>query len=378
MISGTTRRVPLKVCIVAPSLDILGGQAVVAQRLMGKLAEDPDIELSFIPHNPRLPGPLRLLQRVKYLRTVATSAAYVALLLKRLRAQDVVHVFSASYWSFLLAPTPAVLIGKWYGKRVIVNYRSGEAEDHLTRWPSALRVLRRADAIVVPSGYLVDVFAKFGLQAKSIFNFVDTDRIPYRERKELKPHFLANRNFAPHYNVSCVLRAFALIQREVPEARLTVAGDGEERAMLHDLARQLELRNVEFVGQVSPGEMAALYDRADIYLNSPNIDNMPNSVIEAFAAGLPVVTTSAGGIPYIVTHGETGLMSAPGDHGAIARNALTLLEKPALGQRLTTSARRELLDRYTWPAVHAEWRDAYGIERGAAAGRAEITARLRR
>jgi glycosyltransferase involved in cell wall biosynthesis len=148
--------------------------------------------------------------------------------------------------------------------------------------------------------------------------------------------------------------------------------------MLHELARQLRLRDVEFVGQVAPAEMAQLYDRADIYLNSPNIDNMPNSVIEAFAAGLPVVTTSAGGIPYIVTHGETGLMSAPGDHGALARNALTLLEKPALGQRLTTSARRELLDRYTWPAVHAEWRDAYGIERGAAAGRAEITARLRR
>jgi glycosyltransferase involved in cell wall biosynthesis len=339
---------------------------VVAQRLASKLDQDPDIELSFIPHNPRLPGPLRLLQRVKYVRTVSTSVAYVALLLKRLRTQDVVHVFSASYWSFLLAPTPAVLIGKAYGKRVIVNYRSGEAEDHLTRWPSALRVLRRADAIVTPSGYLVDVFAKFGLKARSIFNFVDIDRIPYRERAELKPNFLANRNFAPHYNVSCVLRAFEVIQCEVPEARLTVAGDGTERPMLHDLARQLELRNVEFVGQVSPAEMAQLYDRADIYLNSPNIDNMPNSVIEAFAAGLPVVTTRAGGIPYIVTHEETGLMSASNDHEALAANALRLLTEPGLAHRLASRARQELLARYTWPAVHAEWRDAYGLPRQSA------------
>jgi glycosyltransferase involved in cell wall biosynthesis len=363
---GTTRSAPLKVCIVAPSLDILGGQAVVAQRLMGKLAEDPDIELSFIPHNPRLPGPLRLLQRVKYVRTIATSVAYVSLLLARLRSQDVVHVFSASYWSFLLAPTPAVLIGKLYGKRVIVNYRSGEAEDHLMRWPSALRVLRRVDAIVTPSGYLVDVFAKFGLKARSIFNFVDVDRIPYRERSEPKPHFLANRNFAPHYNVSCVLRAFQVIQREVPEARLTVAGDGAERAMLHELARELELRNVEFVGQVSPAEMAQLYDRADIYLTSPNIDNMPNSVIEAFAAGLPVVTTSAGGIPYIVTHEETGLMSAPGDHDALAANVLRMLSEPGLAHGLSSRARQELLARYTWPAVHSEWRDAYGLARHSA------------
>jgi glycosyltransferase involved in cell wall biosynthesis len=328
---------------------------------MSKLAEDPDIELSFIPHNPRLPGPLRVLQRVKYVRTVGTSLAYVALLLKKLRTQDVVHVFSASYWSFLLAPTPAVLIGKWHGKRVIVNYRSGEAEDHLKRWPSALRVLRRADAIVVPSGYLVDVFAKFGLKATSIFNFVDTDRIPYRERKELKPHFLANRNFAPHYNVSCVLRAFQLIQRVEPAAQLTVAGDGEERTMLHALAQELGLENVDFVGQVSPVEMARLYDRADIYLNSPNIDNMPNSVIEAFAAGLPVITTSAGGIPYIVTHGETGLMSEPNDHESLAKNAIKLLVESEYGHRLAKQAREALLNRYTWRRVHAQWRDAYGL-----------------
>lgn len=362
MNASATGKAPLKVCIVAPSLDILGGQAVVAQRLMGKLAEDPDIELSFIPHNPRLPGPLRLLQRVKYVRTVTTSIAYVALLLKRLRTQDVVHVFSASYWSFLLAPTPAVLIGRLYGKRVIVNYRSGEAEDHLTRWPSALRVLRRADAIVVPSGYLVDVFAKFGLKATSIFNFVDTDRIPYRERKELKPHFLANRNFAPHYNVSCVLRAFQLIQRQVQEARLTVAGDGEERAMLHDLARELGLRNVEFVGQVSPAEMAQLYDRADVYLNSPNIDNMPNSVIEAFAAGLPVVTTSAGGIPYIVTSEVTGLVGNVGDHDKIASHALRLLQDSKLANRISCTARANLDADYTWGAVRDKWRVIYGLE----------------
>jgi glycosyltransferase involved in cell wall biosynthesis len=107
--------------------------------------------------------------------------------------------------------------------------------------------------------------------------------------------------------------------------------------------------------------MSALYDRADIYLNSPNIDNMPNSVIEAFSAGLPVVTTSAGGIPYIVTHGKTGLMSAPGDHEALAANALHVLSEPGLAHRLSDQARQELCARYTWPAVHSGWRDAYGL-----------------
>ena len=106
---------------------------------------------------------------MKYLRTVATSIAYVASLLRRLPAYDVVHVFSASYWSFLLAPTPAILIGKWLGKRVVVNYRSGEAEDHLTRWAEDVDPDdARADAVATPSRYLVDVFARFGIRAESI------------------------------------------------------------------------------------------------------------------------------------------------------------------------------------------------------------------
>jgi len=350
----------LRVCIVAPSLDIVGGQAVVAQRLMQHLAGDADLALSFLPHNPRLPGALRALQRVKYVRTIATSVAYLASLVRELPRHDVIHVFSASYWSFLLAPAPAVLLGRLFGKRVLLNYRSGEADDHLTRWRwLAPAVMRRASLIVVPSNYLVDVFARHGLAATSIVNFVDVGELPYRERGPLRPLFLSNRNFAPHYNVACVLRAFRRIQDARPDARLVVAGDGEEREALHALARELGLRHVDFVGQVTPRAMSALYDAADVYLNAPTIDNMPNSIIESFAAGLPVVSTSAGGIPYIVTHERTGLLVAPGDHGMLADAALRLLDDAELSQRLAQAARREVLEKYTWAAARLRWRSAY-------------------
>jgi glycosyltransferase involved in cell wall biosynthesis len=353
---------PCRICIVAPSLDIVGGQAVVAQRLMQYLGEDEDLVLSFVPHNPRLPGMLRTLQRVRYVRTVTTSVAYLVSLLRELPRHDVIHIFSASYWSFLLAPAPAVLLGRLFGKRVILNYRSGEADDHLKRWRwLTSTVMDRATLIVVPSNYLVDVFARHGLAARPIFNFVDLAAIPYRERSTLRPLLLSNRNFAPHYNVACILRAFRRIQDVRSDAQLVVAGDGEERDKLHLLARRLGLRHVDFVGQVTPAAMSALYDAADVYLNAPNVDNMPNSVIEAFAAGLPVATTDAGGIPYIVTHGETGLLSTPNDDEALARHVVRLLEEPALGRRLARNARREVIDKFSWPAVHGMWRSAYGV-----------------
>jgi glycosyltransferase involved in cell wall biosynthesis len=351
-----------RVCIVAPSLGILGGQAVVAQRLIDRLRDEPSLNVTFLPHNPRLPGGLNRLQRIKYVRTIVTSIAYVWSLIRHLRRHDVVHVFSASYWSFILAPTPAVLIGRAYGKKVILNYRSGEAFDHLSRWPrTSLPILRRAHNIVVPSDYLVEVFSKFGLKAEAVCNFVDVERIPFRERSFLRPVFLANRNFAALYNVSCVLRAFARIQAAVPDARLLVAGDGEQRGALHALAGELGLRNIEFLGQVSPTRMAQLYDEADIYLNSPNIDNMPNSIVEAFAAGIPVVTTNAGGIPFIVTHDVTGLMADCDDDERLATLALELLSDESRVARLTSRAREEVLTRYTWPAVREGWRRLYGL-----------------
>src|SRR5689334_12947187 len=251
---------PLRVLIVAPSLDILGGQAIQAQRLLARLSEHPSLDVGFLPVNPKLPGLLGKLQTIKYVRTVLTSVRYWAMLLKEVRGYDIIHIFSASYWSFVLAPAPAILAAKIYGKRAVLNYRSGEAEDHMRRWRrTALPTIRMVDRVVVPSGYLVDVFAGFDVRAESIFNFVDTDRFRFRARVPLRPVFLSNRNHEPLYNVACTLRAFAIIQQQVPTARLIVAGDGSQRAMLEALAGSLELRNVEFAGRVAPDRMPELY-----------------------------------------------------------------------------------------------------------------------
>jgi glycosyltransferase involved in cell wall biosynthesis len=351
---------PIRVCLVAPSLSILGGQAVAAQRLLERLRAVPGLEVDFLPHDPRSNALLRLLQRVKYVRTVATSIAYVVSLLRRLPRYDVVHVFSASYWSFLLAPTPAILIGKWLGKRVVLNYRSGEAEDHLRRWRrTAIPTLRRADAVVTPSGYLVDVFARFGVRAEAISNFVDPGAVVYRRRAALRPVFLSNRNFQTLYNVPCVLRAFAAIQARIPDARLIVIGDGPEREHVHETARTLAMRNVEFIGAVRPTEMGSWYDQADVYLNASDIDNMPNSIIEAFACGLPVVTTRAGGIPYVVEHERNGLLVDCGDDQGLAAAALRLLADPALAERVMAEGLRDVGQQYTWASVSGRWAALY-------------------
>jgi glycosyltransferase involved in cell wall biosynthesis len=350
----------VRILLVAPSIRYLGGQALQARRLAAHLSKESWADVDLLPVDPALPAPFDRLQRIKYVRTLVTSLAYLVSLLRVVPRYDVIHAFSASYWSFLLAPAPAMLIGRLFGKRVIVNYRSGEADDHLTRWGwHAIPLLRLAHAIVAPSGYLVDVFARHGLVANSVPNFLDLEILPYRRRETLGPRFLSNRNFERHYQVATVLEAFGVLQRQFPDATLEVVGDGPLRAELHALASKLQLRHVRFVGAVQPELMPQFYGDADIYLNAPSIDNMPNSVIESFAMGVPVVSSNAGGIPYIVRDGENGLLVDVGDAVALAAAAARLLNDPVEALRMADRARRDATTLYSWAAVRELWRVAY-------------------
>lgn len=352
------RKQPVRVLIVAPSLGILGGQAIQASRLIAHFQKEDSLRVGFQPIDPRLPGVLSHLQRIKYVRTIVTSVAYILGLLARAPQYDVIHIFSASYASFVIAPTPAILIARLFGKPSLLNYRSGAADDHLKRWRTARPTMRLVQRIIAPSGYLVDVFARHNLRAEAIFNFVDTSRFRFRRRAPLAPRFLSNRNHESHYNVACILRAFRLVQNEFQDASLTVAGDGVERVALEGLSRELKLQNVSFIGRVKPEDMPALYDAADIYLNAPDWDNMPGSIIEAYAAGTPVVTTNAGGIPYIVTHEVTGLMVDCNDHEAMAREAKRLLRDAAFADRIALAAHAECR-KYAWESVRAAWLRLY-------------------
>ena len=190
-LNNTSNQKPLRVLIIAPSLDILGGQAVQAARLLERLESEEALQVGFLPINPRLPGPFRSLQRIKYVRTLVTSLAYYLSLLVTIRKYDVIHIFSASYLSFLLSPTPAILVSKLYGKKSLLNYHSGEALDHLQRWSkTAIPTIKMADEVIVPSGYLVEVFKSFGIESTPIYNLIDTAVFSFRRRDPLRPRFL--------------------------------------------------------------------------------------------------------------------------------------------------------------------------------------------
>lgn len=352
------RDAAIRVAIVAPTTAILGGQAVQAARLVRLWDGDPDITARLVPINPVPGGALRHAVRVKYARTVATQAAYWPLLVREIRQADLVHVFSASYFSFILAPLPAVLVARALGRPVLLNYRSGEAPDHLERSRIARRTLASVDRNVVPSAFLREVFRGFGLDAAVVPNVVDLERFAFRQRGTPRPHLLSTRNFETCYRVDCTLRAFRLVQDHRPDATLTLVGGGRQEDTLRRLAADLGLRNVRFAGRVDPGEIHRHYAGTGIYVQTPDIDNMPSSVLEAFASGAPVVSTNAGGVAAILTDGVHGLLAPPGDHAAVATRILRLLEEPGLAERLAEQARASC-ESYTWERVRPLWLSLY-------------------
>ncbi len=345
-----------KVAVVAASLDILGGQGVQAFALgQGLRAEGHTV--AFLPVNPRFPRGLRWVRRWPYLRTLVNAALFLPSL-RVLRGAEVVHVFSASYWSFLLGPAPALLAAKAFGKHTLLNYHSGEAEDHLARWGALVHpFLRIADKIVVPSEFLRSVFARYGYRTRVIPNVVNAPRFPYRERRTLRPLLLSTRNLEPHYRVDDTIRALGLLRTRYPQATLVIAGYGSEREALERLARR-QGGGVLFRGRVEPADMPALYEGADIFLNASVVDNQPVSVLEAFAAGLPVVSTATGGLVAMVRDGQTGLVVPPRDPAAMARAVARLLEDPEGAAAMARRARAEV-QAYSWESVSRLWTDTY-------------------
>jgi glycosyltransferase involved in cell wall biosynthesis len=348
----------LRVGIVAPSLRYVGGQSVQADLLLRFWQNDAEVESKFIAVDPPLPFGFGWAEKLRGIRTAIREPAYFWSLWRGLEDVDIAHVFSAAYWSFLLAPAPAWFIGQLRSKKVLIHYHSGEARDHLRRFRSSKFVLERADEVVVPSNYLMDVFREFGLRTSVVPNVIDLSQFRYRQRDPLRPHLLCTRGFSSYYSVDVVVKAFAQVQKDYADATLDLVGDGPLETDVRKLVADLRLRNVNFPGVASRDEIGRYYDQADIFINASWLDNMPVSVIEAFAAGTPVVTTSPEAMPYLVEQGRTGLLSPVGDEGALAANVIRLLREPMLAAILSRNAYQES-QKYSWKVVREQWLRIY-------------------
>ena len=266
---------------------------------------------------------------------------------------DVFHLMANSGWAWHLFATPVIWVARLRRVPVVVNYRGGEAADFLSRSHIVVQFsMRQVASLIVPSAFLEEVFAHFDMPARIVPNIIDLTRFHAREiRYSNSAHLVVARNLEPLYDNATALRAFKIVQSQWPGALLTIAGSGPEEGCLRELAAELRLGDtIRFAGRLDRDAMAALYRSADIVLNPSLADNMPNSVLEALASGVPVVSTNVGGVPYIVQDQVTALLVPPTDPSAMAAACLHILGDDGFWQRLSTAGLAEV-QRYTWLRV---------------------------
>ncbi len=350
-----------KVVIVGPLAPPAGGMANQTQKL-AEFLRDEGLVVEVIRTNADY-KPV-FIGKVPGIRAIFRLALYKLSLFKQLKSADVVHVMANSGWSWHLFAAPAIIIARLLNKPVVLNYRGGYAQSFFEKsWYWVNLTLKRVQAIVVPSTFLQEVFNDFGKTVQVVPNVLDQTLFHQRKSKSKTDidasHLIVTRNLEAIYDVATVIHAFARVKKEFPNAFLSIAGTGPERAALERQVTSYEIeKSVTFTGRLSPGEMAALYQSADVMLNASTVDNTPNSIIESLACGTPVITTNAGGIAKLVTHQHDALLVDIGDDKDMATQTIALLKNNQQRAVLIENGLRTIAKFY-WPNVWLKLKACY-------------------
>ncbi len=267
---------------------------------------------------------------------------------------DVLCIQAFSFGNFANAAA-AILVGRALGKRVVVVYRGGGGPRFIRRFrPVVLPILRLAHEMVVPSGYLNHHLAEFRLATTIVPNVINLAQFPFRQREAFPPRLVWVRHLRTGYNPWMAVEVLRRVQIKYPEATLTMVGEGHMRAELVERVSSESIQGVTFTGDVPQREVAEWLSRSTIFINTTTVDNQPRSVLEAMSAGLPVVSTDVGGIPYLLEDGRTALLVPNGRADLMADRVLEVVASPALGQRLVEAGLQKART-CTWEAVEPRW-----------------------
>lgn len=156
----------------------------------------------------------------------------------------------------------------------------------------------------------------------------------------------------PERRYDVLIRAFAILHRKHPNVTLTLVGNGPHKKALECLVQELNLcSNVKFIGKVQHNEVFRYLLEADIYASATTVETHGNSIAEAAAYGLPIVTTKVGFPAELVVDGETGFVVEPGDETELAGAMCKLLSAPEKMKEAGQKMRKRIKDMgLTWPA----------------------------
>ena len=286
---------------------------------------------------------------------------------------DVVHAHHA----FARMPLSALSIARDLGIRsILTTHTVSFMPDYEYLWktisygyPVYRLMLSNADEIIAVSAAAKKFISHFtDVPVRVIPNGVDTYKFRNMDKRKARrimgfgdePFFLYVGRLVSKKGLFTLLLAFKDVLKEIPEAKLRIAGKGKLKPVLSSFAKTLGIdENVEFLGYVPDKVLNPLFSSADIFvLPSSFGESFGIVILEAMASGTPVIGTRVGGIEEILGEGN-GILVPPSDPYALADAMLTLINDENLQEKIVKKALQKVKEEYDWKVVAKRVIDAY-------------------
>lgn len=264
-----------------------------------------------------------------------------------------VYAYQSFWYSFIIG-----MLARSLGKPYILYLHSDQLKVKYRSKPQSFqRLLNHSQAIVTPSDYLKSFFEAKGYACLEIPNLINVIDYKGKIRESIKPNLVWIRAFHKNYQPSVAIEVMNLLVKQIPEATLTMIGpvkdDTYEEVVQSIRQYGLESR-VSLMDKQDKATFIEICRDKDIFLNTSEVDNQPITLIEAMAMGLPIVSTNAGGIPYLIEDGQEGILVEKANAQKMADQVVNLIANPGQCRMISQNAVNKAKN-FDWAYGKQQW-----------------------
>lgn len=270
--------------------------------------------------------------------------AYIRSLVRRLSRATILHLVHPSHVSGRGWPILLILIGRFFGRKVILDYASPLTLSRLAGRSILVRkIWRLCDLVLVPSKYQEQLVDMLGGKARYQNPRFIPSEVTARVVTKIQPRLVVAADLEPEHNVASAVRAYKLVKQKYPRTEMVIVGSGSQRRALEHLAGGEKGVGVSFAGELGRTERRRLFETSEVYVNCSMVNFLSGATLEALAHGLPVLTTPLGGGLGMFRDHDNVIQLSYSNSVALAERIIELVEDSKLVERLSKRSRETAL-----------------------------------
>lgn len=323
----------MRILITTPELDKQGGVASYFATLTKYLSVPFDfVVVGSRSHRESVPKML-----IRFIKDICNFRRKL-----RTNSYDVIHLNPSLRWKAVIRDGLFLLLVKQNTMKVVIFFRgwSKNFESRLTglKLKLFMKLYFRADAIIVLAtefkdqlrswGYNKPIYVETTIVDDKQITDIQTTESSKNESKDINLLFLARVEKVK--GVYEIIEAYRLLKNKYAGLNLSIAGDGAELTAVQEYVRHNKIEGIDFLGYIHGNDRNSTFRNASIYVLPTYGEGMPNSILEAMAFGLPVITRSVGGLKDFFENNKMGFMTESRDPAVLAGLIMKLIDNPKL------------------------------------------------